>query len=128
VFVSGAREELVTSYEQMMRTLEVGTAHRTTAATKMNQTSSRSHAIFTVLIQHTIYSHGLVSIEDPENVSITTSQSNTPNASTNRLALLESVGSPSIDSDALTNGSSVTSPSGDENVDPNAGDMESTGG
>lgn len=43
VFVSGAREELVSSYEQMMKSLEDGTRHRTTASTRMNQTSSRSH-------------------------------------------------------------------------------------
>ena len=43
VFVSGAREELVSSYEQMMKSLEDGTKHRTTASTRMNQTSSRSH-------------------------------------------------------------------------------------
>jgi hypothetical protein len=43
VFVSGAREELVSSYEQMMKALDEGTAHRTTASTKMNATSSRSH-------------------------------------------------------------------------------------
>ena len=43
VFVSGAREELVSSYEQMMKTLEDGSRHRVTASTRMNQTSSRSH-------------------------------------------------------------------------------------
>ncbi len=43
VFVAGAHEEVVSSAEQMMKTLEDGTKHRTTASTKMNQTSSRSH-------------------------------------------------------------------------------------
>jgi hypothetical protein len=43
VFVAGAREELVSSYEQMMKSLEDGTRHRTTASTRMNMTSSRSH-------------------------------------------------------------------------------------
>jgi len=46
----------VTSFEQMIKCLEDGTKHRTTAATKMNQTSSRSHAIFTITIEHTIHS------------------------------------------------------------------------
>jgi hypothetical protein len=50
VFVSGAREELVSSYEQMMKSLEDGTRHRTTASTRMNQTSSRSHG------NHFVYS------------------------------------------------------------------------
>eukprot|EP00981_Chlorochromonas_danica_P015711 scaffold14367_cov250-Ochromonas_danica.AAC.7 len=56
VFVTGAREEYVTSFEQMMKALEDGTRNRTTAATKMNQTSSRSHAIFTVILEHIILS------------------------------------------------------------------------
>ena len=49
VFVSGAKEELVSSYEQMMKALEDGTRHRTTASTRMNQTSSRSHGNYTKL-------------------------------------------------------------------------------
>jgi hypothetical protein len=45
VFVTGAREELVSSFEQMMKALEDGTKNRTTASTKMNQSSSRSHGM-----------------------------------------------------------------------------------
>jgi kinesin family member 21 len=43
IFVTGAKEELVNSFEQMVKALEDGTRNRTTASTKMNQTSSRSH-------------------------------------------------------------------------------------
>jgi hypothetical protein len=43
VFLTGAREELVSSFEQMIKALEDGTRNRTTTSTKMNQTSSRSH-------------------------------------------------------------------------------------
>jgi hypothetical protein len=43
VYVTGAREELVTSFEQMMRLLEIGTRQRVTASTKKNAVSSRSH-------------------------------------------------------------------------------------
>jgi hypothetical protein len=43
VFVSGAREETVTSASQMLRALEDGSRHRTTASTMMNSSSSRSH-------------------------------------------------------------------------------------
>ena len=55
VFVAGAREELVTSYQQMQKAFLDGTKHRITAVTKMNQSSSRSHAIFTILLEHTIH-------------------------------------------------------------------------
>eukprot|EP01034_Spumella_vulgaris_P022368 gene22368-28490_t len=65
VFVSGAREELVSSYEQMMKALEEGTAHRTTASTKMNATSSRSHAIFTVFLEQTVHA-GAALIQNPD--------------------------------------------------------------
>ncbi|KAJ1435024.1 P-loop containing nucleoside triphosphate hydrolase protein [Ochromonadaceae sp. CCMP2298] len=54
VYVTGAREELVTSFEQMMRLLEIGTRQRVTASTKKNAVSSRSHAIFTVMLAHTM--------------------------------------------------------------------------
>ena len=43
VFVSGAREEAVSSPSQMMRALVDGSRHRTTASTLMNSSSSRSH-------------------------------------------------------------------------------------
>ena len=43
VFVSGAREETVTSASQMLRALEDGSRHRTTASTMMNSSSSRTH-------------------------------------------------------------------------------------
>jgi Kinesin motor domain len=43
VFVVGAREEVVSSTTQMIKALEDGTRHRTTASTRMNQSSSRSH-------------------------------------------------------------------------------------
>ena len=43
VYVSGAREELVTSAEEMLMVLEKGSQSRTTGSTRMNETSSRSH-------------------------------------------------------------------------------------
>jgi len=43
VYVSGAKEELVSSAEEMMMVLERGTLSRTTGSTLMNQSSSRSH-------------------------------------------------------------------------------------
>lgn len=55
VYISGAREETVTSLQETMNILEKGTLSRTTGATKMNQFSSRSHAIFTMNLEHTIH-------------------------------------------------------------------------
>ena len=43
VYISGAREELVTSAEEMLNALEKGSLGRTTGSTLMNQYSSRSH-------------------------------------------------------------------------------------
>ena len=56
VYVTGATQTEVSSSEQMMRQLEKGTKQRTTASTKMNQSSSRSHAIFTVFLEQLIFS------------------------------------------------------------------------
>ena len=43
VFISGAKEEFVGSTVQMFKALEDGSRHRTTASTRMNAASSRSH-------------------------------------------------------------------------------------
>ncbi|KAI8920708.1 P-loop containing nucleoside triphosphate hydrolase protein, partial [Entophlyctis helioformis] len=51
VFVSGALEVPVSSAVEAMRCLHRGMAARCTAATSLNDTSSRSHAIFTVTLQ-----------------------------------------------------------------------------
>lgn len=51
IFFTGAREEVVTDSHAAMSFLEQGNINRTTAETLMNQTSSRSHAIFTISIE-----------------------------------------------------------------------------
>ena len=50
VYISGAKEELVTSFEEMMMALERGSLSRTTGSTLMNQSSSRSHGIMFILV------------------------------------------------------------------------------
>lgn len=51
IVLTGVREELVDDYSSMMRVLTRGSVSRTTGSTKMNEHSSRSHAIFTIHIQ-----------------------------------------------------------------------------
>jgi hypothetical protein len=53
ILVSGIREERCTSVEALERALERGALARTTGATRMNAASSRSHAIFTVMLEQT---------------------------------------------------------------------------
>lgn len=53
VYLGGASEIEVASAEQMMKALDKGTKQRTTASTKMNLTSSRSHGKLSPL-PHTI--------------------------------------------------------------------------
>ena len=50
VICTGLTTRRVTSAEQAVKVLHKGTLKRTTAATLMNLTSSRSHAIFTVTL------------------------------------------------------------------------------
>lgn len=45
VYVSGAREELTTSSDEMLSALERGSMVRTTGSTHMNESSSRSHGM-----------------------------------------------------------------------------------
>ena len=52
ITIVGAREEPAESAEEMMLLLERGTLCRTTGSTLMNTQSSRSHAIFTILLEH----------------------------------------------------------------------------
>ena len=51
IFVLGVREEGVQSREQMLECLEAGSACRTTGSTLMNEHSSRSHSLFTIMIE-----------------------------------------------------------------------------
>jgi kinesin family protein 4/21/27 len=53
VIVRGLREVQVSSHVEAMDVLDAGTMNRTTAATLMNLTSSRSHAVFTVNLRQT---------------------------------------------------------------------------
>ena len=53
-YLEGANVELVATTEQMHKLLTEGNERRKVAATKMNEASSRSHAIFTIMIQHVV--------------------------------------------------------------------------
>lgn len=52
IYMSGVVSRTVSSGLDCMSLLEDGAISRTTASTNMNATSSRSHAIFTLLIKH----------------------------------------------------------------------------
>ena len=51
IFVEGLKEELVVSAEQVMAILSMGEASRKYGATSFNETSSRSHTIFRMVIE-----------------------------------------------------------------------------
>ena len=51
IVVAGVKEQVVSSYEETMRCIEGGCVTRTTATTAMNDQSSRSHAIFTLIYE-----------------------------------------------------------------------------
>ncbi|SMR46547.1 unnamed protein product [Zymoseptoria tritici ST99CH_1E4] len=57
VYVQNLTDEPVKSYDDILRLMKMGDLNRTTASTKMNDTSSRSHAVFTLTlkqIQHDV--------------------------------------------------------------------------
>ncbi|KAF2189088.1 kinesin [Zopfia rhizophila CBS 207.26] len=59
VYVQGLTEAEVRNYADVERLMKMGDMSRTTASTKMNDTSSRSHAVFTIQlkqIQHSLLS------------------------------------------------------------------------
>jgi len=63
VYVQNLVDEPVKCYEDIERLMKMGDMNRTTASTKMNDTSSRSHAVFTLTlkqIQHDIASDSTI--------------------------------------------------------------------
>jgi hypothetical protein len=59
VVVTGLTSRVISSADEALDVLNQGTLNRTTAATLMNLTSSRSHAIFTIYLTQTIRSQGI---------------------------------------------------------------------
>uniref|UniRef100_A0A0N5AWF0 Kinesin motor domain-containing protein n=1 Tax=Syphacia muris TaxID=451379 RepID=A0A0N5AWF0_9BILA len=69
IFIQGVASKTVTSPHETLEVLKNGALNRTTASTNMNEQSSRSHAIFTVLIkQQRVVSAGS-KIENEDEVS-----------------------------------------------------------
>ncbi|EOA87431.1 uncharacterized protein SETTUDRAFT_87699 [Exserohilum turcica Et28A] len=64
VYVQGLTEAEVKSYTDVARLMKIGDMSRTTASTKMNDTSSRSHAVFTIRLKQ--ITHSLLSDETIE--------------------------------------------------------------
>ena len=58
ILVMGSIEEAVKSESECFALLERGTVNRTTGSTLMNEMSSRSHAIFTIYIEHRYQEEG----------------------------------------------------------------------
>ena len=54
-YVEDLSRLLVTSYDDISRLIDEGNKARTVAATNMNETSSRSHAVFTVLFSQSTH-------------------------------------------------------------------------
>lgn len=50
-YVKDLTEVPVRSLDEILRYLRIGDSNRTTASTKMNDTSSRSHAVFTIMLK-----------------------------------------------------------------------------
>jgi kinesin family protein 5 len=56
VYIQGVTEVYVSSVQEVLRCLKIGTSHRTLEHTNMNETSSRSHMVFTL----TLYQNNLI--------------------------------------------------------------------
>lgn len=66
-YVEDLSKLVVSSYDEMMTLMDEGNKARTVAATNMNETSSRSHAVFTLLL--TMKRHDADTNLDTEKVS-----------------------------------------------------------
>ena len=66
-YVKDLTDQPVKNYAEIMRLMRQGDSSRTTASTKMNDTSSRSHAVFTIMLKQ--IHHDLASDETTERVA-----------------------------------------------------------
>lgn len=55
VYIENLQKMAVVSYEGIFELMDAGNKARTVAATNMNQTSSRSHAVFTIILTQTLH-------------------------------------------------------------------------
>jgi len=53
-YVDGLQQLVASSAEEVQNLMSEGSKSRTVAATKMNAESSRSHAVFTLIVTHSI--------------------------------------------------------------------------
>lgn len=60
-YVQGLSQHVVTNYEQVIQLLEEGIANRITAATHVHESSSRSHAVFTIHYTQAVLENNLPS-------------------------------------------------------------------
>lgn len=56
-YVKDLTEIQVRNYAEILKYMRMGDASRTTASTKMNDTSSRSHAVFTIMLKQIYHDH-----------------------------------------------------------------------
>lgn len=53
--MEGLEEKYVKEPEEILGWLSVGTLHRSVSATKMNERSSRSHTVFTLILEQKLF-------------------------------------------------------------------------
>ncbi|KAI8967250.1 hypothetical protein BDF20DRAFT_829796 [Mycotypha africana] len=89
-YVEDLARLIVSSYKDMEQLIHEGNQARTVAATKMNETSSRSHAVFTIF---------LTSLANPEEKS---EKSNKNSGKVARISLVDLAGSERVNSTGAT--------------------------
>ncbi|KAL5506186.1 hypothetical protein EMCRGX_G007780 [Ephydatia muelleri] len=55
VYIESLSEHVVRNTDEILHLVKLGSHQRTTAATKSNKDSSRSHAVFTIIVEHAQY-------------------------------------------------------------------------
>ncbi|KAI9350823.1 kif21a protein [Obelidium mucronatum] len=66
ITVSGVHEEPVTTAKDLFKCLEIGGIERTTGDTKMHMSSSRSHAIFTLILEQRLDTSKILGMKTDE--------------------------------------------------------------
>ncbi|KAI8818472.1 P-loop containing nucleoside triphosphate hydrolase protein [Fimicolochytrium jonesii] len=64
LYISGITERSVTSVQEFSKVMQIGGRHRTVGETNMNEVSSRSHAVLTIIIEERRKTHAGMSSEE----------------------------------------------------------------
>ena len=104
VYVDGLSEHIIKSPSEISELLRQGSVARETASTNMNRTSSRSHAVFTIIVEHSVLVEGSKCEAHVSSISADAFQGDSATVTIGRLNLVDLAGSERVKTTGVTSG------------------------